>query len=184
MASGRWAGVSVKIEPYDPRWPAAASAAMDELKTALAGLLTKIEHIGSTSVVGLAAKPVIDLMAATARVAAVVARDADLAALGYERVDSGMLNRLLYVRQRRRRWSQHLHVVVDATWSTRNERLFRDYLLSHPNDARRYAELKQHLASLLPSDAEYTRGKTALIQELTDLARAERGLESVAVWEE
>jgi GrpB-like predicted nucleotidyltransferase (UPF0157 family) len=66
----------------------------------------------------------------------------------------------------------------------RNERLLRDHLLTHPADRDRYATLKRALMDEFgPGDA-YTRGKTELIQELTDAARAERGLPSVPVWEQ
>jgi GrpB-like predicted nucleotidyltransferase (UPF0157 family) len=176
--------VSVDIQAYDPSWPAGAEAAVGELTAALPGLFSAIEHIGSTSVPGLAAKPIVDLMAATADLEGVRARDADLAALGYQRAGTGMPNRLLYARGQQGRRSHHLHVVLAESWDTRNERLLRDHLRAHPADALRYAALKQRLAGTRGSDDDYTRGKTALIQELTDRARAVRGLPSVPVWEE
>lgn len=77
----------------------------------------------------------------------------------------------------------NLHVVTSQSWPTRNERLFRDYLTAHPEDAARYAALKRELMACHVSGDPYTRGKTDLIQELTDRARAERGLPSVPVWE-
>jgi GrpB-like predicted nucleotidyltransferase (UPF0157 family) len=78
----------------------------------------------------------------------------------------------------------HLHVVTTDTWDTRNQRLPRDYLRAHPEDARRYGELKQRLAAEQTGGDEYTKAKTELIQELTDRARADRGLPPAPVWEE
>jgi GrpB-like predicted nucleotidyltransferase (UPF0157 family) len=75
-------------------------------------------------------------------------------------------------------------VVPADTFGTRNEQLLRDHLRAHPEDARRYAELKQRLAAENLDGDAYTRAKTGLIQELTDRARADRGLPSVPVWEE
>ena len=75
-------------------------------------------------------------------------------------------------------------MVPAASWPTRNERLLRDYLLTHPADRDRYAALKRDLMGRHGPGEAYTRGKTGLIQELTDAARAERGLPSVPVWEE
>jgi len=63
-------------------------------------------------------------------------------------------------------------------------RVLRDHLRAHPDDARRYAELKQRLAAEHTDGTEYTKAKTELIQELTDRARADRGLPPVPVWEE
>jgi GrpB-like predicted nucleotidyltransferase (UPF0157 family) len=60
----------------------------------------------------------------------------------------------------------------------------RDHLRAHPDDADRYAELKQRLAAEHTDGTEYTKAKTELIQELTDRARADRGLPPVSVWEE
>jgi GrpB-like predicted nucleotidyltransferase (UPF0157 family) len=66
----------------------------------------------------------------------------------------------------------------------RNELLLRDYLRTHPAEAQRYADLKRDLAVRYEASADYTRAKTELIQELTDRARAARGLPSVPVREE
>jgi len=174
----------IEIEPYDPTWPASAEAAIAELSAALPGLFSAIEHIGSTAVPDLAAKPIIDLLAATARLDAVIACDAVLAALGYQRVELAIRERLFYLRRQRGHRTHHLHVVLDPSWDTRNERLLRDHLRQHPEDALRYAALKQRLALARGSRDDYTRGKTELIQELTDRARAARGFASVPVWEE
>lgn len=130
---------------------------------------------------GLAAKPVIDLMAATQSLDAVIAAEHHLAAIGFHRAETGMSNRLFYLRDDGDgRRTHHLPVVTGDSWSTRNERLLRDHLCVHPDDRDRYGSLKERLREL---DGEaYTRAKTALIQEL--VARSERGLPTVPVWEE
>ena len=79
--------------------------------------------------------------------------------------------------------THHLHVVTEDSWATRNERLLRDYLRGHPEQARRYAELKRRLSRELGRGEAYTRAKTALIQELVHAARDELGLPRVPVWE-
>ena len=179
--------MTIEVVDYDNAWPRDAEAACKELHNRLPGLFTVIEHIGSTSVPGLAAKPVIDLMAAAEYLAEVTADDEALRLLGYERHETGMPRRLFYRRNENGRWAYHLHVVPADTWPTRNERLLRDYLRAHPADAHRYGALKRELAQLaLRNEAspDYTQAKTELIQELTDRARAARGLPSVPVWEE
>jgi GrpB-like predicted nucleotidyltransferase (UPF0157 family) len=173
----------IEVVEYDPAWPARAAAARAELASRLPGLFAAIEHIGSTSVPGLAAKPVIDLMAA-ASLAQVTGHDETLGEIGYQRYDTGMSGRLFYFRDQHGRRSCHLHVVPVDTWCTRNERLLRNYLRDHPADVARYAELKRRLAAGSGDSAGYTRAKTELIQELTDRARAGRGLPPVPVWEE
>ena len=174
----------IEVVDYDAAWPGLAAAAMAELQTALPGMFVVIEHFGSTSVPGLAAKPVIDLMAAAEEVDLVTRHENVLSELGYERFDNGMSGRLFYQRDRKGRRTHHLHVVPARDLASRKELLLRDYLRTHPADAARYAERKRQLAAVMPSGDEYTRAKTDLIQELTDAARAEHGLPSVPVWEE
>ena len=166
------------ISDPDPRWTERGRQAC----VVLAPLFVAVEHVGSTAVPGLAAKPVIDLMASLAHLDEV--NDDALETLGYRMVPTDMPQRLFYRREDYDSTAYHLHIVTVASWLTRNERLLRDYLLAHPADRDRYAALKRELMDKFgPGDA-YTRGKTELIQELTDAARSERGLPSVPVWEE
>jgi GrpB-like predicted nucleotidyltransferase (UPF0157 family) len=145
--------------------------------------VAEIEHIGSTAVPGLAAKPTIDLMAAAARLDDVEKRENELATHGYHRHSNGMVDRLLYVRYAEELRTHILHVVMLDSWPTRNQRILRDYLRSHTEDAERYGRLKRRLAASGIHPGDYAKAKTALIQELTDRARAELGLPSVPVWE-
>jgi GrpB-like predicted nucleotidyltransferase (UPF0157 family) len=168
----------VTVAEPDGRWAGLGRTACLVLQP----LFVAIEHIGSTAVPGLPAKPVIDLMASVDDLDEV--DDGALAALGYRMLATGMPQRRFYRREDYDSTAYHLHVVTAESWPARNERLLRDHLLAHPADRDRYAALKRELMDRFgPGDA-YTRGKTGLIQELTDAARAARGLPSVPVWEE
>ena len=173
----------VEVVAYDARWPALADSARAELLSALPGVFVDIEHIGSTSVPGLAAKPIIDLMAAADSLPGVTEHDGALRTIGYERYETGMPGRLFYRRDRNGRRTHQLHVVTVDSWPTRNERILRDHLRTHPADAARYGALKQTLSAEHTDSPAYTRAKTDPIQELTDRARAGRGLPPVPVWE-
>ena len=177
--------MGIEILDYNADWPALAAAAISELTDAAPMAFTRIEHIGSTSVPGLAAKPVIDLMAGTADLgSASVLLDDALPALVYQAADNGMPGRLFYLRNRDGRRTHHLHVVPDETLDTRNEVLLRDHLRAYPAEADRYAALKRELAARGMDMLAYTRAKTELIQQMVDAARTERGLPLVPVWEE
>jgi len=176
--------MTVEIQDYDPAWPDIARRAIDEVTAAYPdGVITVAEHVGSTAVPGLAAKPVIDLMAATEDLDAVAAREQVLFELGYRRIEPSMPERLFY-RREGEPVAYHLHVVALSSWDTRNQRLLRDHLRQNPADRDAYAALKRSLASSEADGDSYTHGKTALIQRMVDAARAERGLPSVDVWEE
>lgn len=167
------------VRGYDPGWPELAATAADEVKRALGDAVVAIEHIGSTAVPGLAAKPVIDLMAAVRD----LREEPALAELGYAPLDTGMPGRLFY-RREALPVAYHLHLVPADSWDGRNERILRDHLLETPADADRYGRLKRDLAAAGLAGDAYTRAKTGLIQEMTDAARVRRGLDPVPVWEE
>lgn len=173
----------LRILVYDPDWPRQAAEAIDALNAAAPGLFAAIEHIGSTAVPGLAAKPVIDLMAAVRELDEVGPHLEALADNGFRPHDNGMTDRLLFVRADSGVRTHILHVVTLESWPTRNQRILRDYLRHHPEDAARYANRKREIVAAGTAPGEYAKAKTALVQELTDRARTERGLPPEPVWE-
>ncbi|MBO3735853.1 GrpB family protein [Glycomyces niveus] len=175
--------IGLRIVEYDPDWPRQATVMIDALDAAAPGLFAAIEHIGSTAVSGLAAKPIIDLMAAVPELDVVTPHEEALAGLGFFPHDNGMRDRALFVRADDGVRTHILHVVTEASWPTRNQRLLRDFLRANPGDADRYARLKRGIVAAGIGPGEYARAKTALVQELTDKARAEVGLAPVPVWE-
>jgi len=176
--------VAVTIVAYDPAWPERFAVQRDAILGVGGELVLAIEHIGSTAVPGLAAKPVIDIAVSVASVdvEGVALIDA-VRPLGYVFFDAKMPGRSMCTRDDNGVRAQHLHILPAARWDLLKERLMRDWLLTHPVDLDRYAALKIDLARRLDGEA-YTRAKTGLIQELVDSARAELGLPSESVWEE
>lgn len=177
---------SIEVVAYDPRWPDIFAAERKRLLVLQNHPFLTIEHIGSTAVPDLAAKPVIDMMAAVEQLADCDALLDDLARYGYRLVPTGMRNRLLFRAPAQAPASFfHLHIVEQNTWDERNERLMRDYLLAHPATAKAYGDLKEQLISRYRHDSlGYTRAKTDFIQTVIDQARSERGLPLVQVWED
>jgi GrpB-like predicted nucleotidyltransferase (UPF0157 family) len=139
-----------------------------------------------TTRVGLAAKPIIDLMAGVDDLGAATPHlNAALPALQFFLEETSMHGRLFFLRHENGRRVCHFHVVPAATLSTRNEILLRDLLRCHSHHAERYAALKRSLAASFPEDGlAYTRGKTDLIQQFVDETRATAGLAPVQVWED
>jgi GrpB-like predicted nucleotidyltransferase (UPF0157 family) len=146
--------------------------------------IVALEHIGSTSVPGLAAKPIIDMMAAVMAPEISYELTARLEGHGYRLVETDMHNRLfLHKRSPIDCNAFNLHIVEKNTWGERHERLMRDYLLGHSNAVAAYAAIKIKLAcDYAEAPLAYTRAKTAFIQELVDKACAERGLSPIDVW--
>lgn len=176
--------VTVTIVDYDPTWPDLFARRREVLLRVTGGRIVHIEHFGSTSVPGLAAKPIIDIVVAVRNVdtdgAALMAT---LAPMGYEFFDAGMSGRMLLTRYEDGEDVEHLHIVPLERWDLMKERLMRDWLLAHPDARDRYATLKKDIAAAGLAGLDYTRAKTEFVQEIVDAARAARGLPSVDVWE-
>ncbi|HVH31337.1 MAG TPA: GrpB family protein [bacterium] len=157
----------IGIVEYDPRWPALFEEEKARLLSAAGPLLAAIEHIGSTAVPRLAANPIIDIMGGVRDLGEVTRYVAVLEGLGYEYVPQyeAFIPERRYFRKPTRGHSprtHHLHVVELTSDFWRRHLLFRDYLRTHPQALREYADLKRHLASEYGDDGRgYTDAKGA-----------------------
>ena len=167
--------IPIEVVPYDPRWPELYELEKASLLPAFGDSLCCIEHIGSTAVPGLAAKPVIDILAGVRSLLEAPIFIPALLALGYEYIQK---HEAVFPERRylhkivNGRHTHHLHIVEPESDFFKVQILFRDYLRTHPQDATRYADLKYHLAQKYRNDREaYTDGKSQLIQEILRAAR-------------
>ena len=169
-------GEAVEIVAYDPAWPAEFEHERALIARALGDLMLGIEHVGSTAVAGLGAKPIIDIMIAVHDLADGERCVRPLEALGYEyRGDAGIPGRLFFARPTPRPRTHHLNMVEQGSDFWHRLLLFRDYLRDHPQEADRYYRLKVRLAAQFRDDrVGYTEAKTKFIESA--LARA-RGTE-------
>ena len=166
-------GEDVQLRAHDPAWAQAFDLERARLLVLLPGVFLSVEHIGSTAVDGLLAKPVIDLMAGVASLANADALVDRLCDNGY--TTSREFNKTLADRKWLMRWrdghrTHHLHIVVfgGAPWHDRLA--FRDALRRDPALARRYAELKTDLAATHASDREvYTEAKAEFVRAVVAL---------------
>ncbi|AGL14862.1 GrpB family protein [Actinoplanes sp. N902-109] len=140
----------------DPRWAERGRTAVGVLSP----LFEAVEHIGSTAVPGLIARPVIDLLAAARDLDAI--NDEALRSYGYRKERP-----LLYWREDYDSLRYELRVVPARTWAARDERQFRNRLLAEPAIRERYAAVKLDLLDRFGPGEAYTRGKTEFIRGLT-----------------
>jgi GrpB-like predicted nucleotidyltransferase (UPF0157 family) len=151
------AGKPITIADYDAAWPARFEAERD-LIYGVCGrdAFTTIEHVGSTAVPGLAAKPIIDMMPGLRSLDDAPPIIAHMQALGYHYVpefelptefDEGMPFRRYLRKDVDGRRAFHLHMVEDGSDFWKKHLLFRDYLRAHNNACDAYASLKRELAA-------------------------------------
>jgi GrpB-like predicted nucleotidyltransferase (UPF0157 family) len=167
----------IKIVAYDPAWPAHFEAEAGALRVAFAALALRIEHVGSTSVPGLAAKAVIDIQVSVASLAAPERFLAPLAQLGYLHVPMGDFDLVYPWFVKPHVWpsTHHVHLCVQGDEQERRHLAFRDHLRCHPEVAAEYVALKQTLAAAhhgrtLESRECYSLSKTGFVESV--LARA------------
>jgi GrpB-like predicted nucleotidyltransferase (UPF0157 family) len=155
----------IRVVDYDPHWPAAFEEIEAQVWPAVGNVAIAIEHVGSTSVPGLPAKPIIDVdvVVAAGSVTAAVAR---LAVIGYtHQGDLGVPGREAF----RHAFvvPHNLYVCVEGSVHLRNHLMLRNRLRTDASAAAEYAALKRRLAAQFPNDIDaYVVGKCELILRL------------------
>jgi GrpB-like predicted nucleotidyltransferase (UPF0157 family) len=164
---------ALEVIPYDRQWPELFGLLRARVDVALSPVPHETQHVGSTAVPGLAAKPIIDMDVVVPDGAAVAAAVQGLAAAGWRHEgQQGIAGREAFASPSDGPY-HHLYVVVAGSRAHRDHVDLRDYLRARPDEAARYATLKGRLAYLLATDRDaYTNGKAELIGELLGRARA------------
>jgi putative glutamine amidotransferase len=160
------------ISAYDPAWPTRYDEESSRIRTALGDQVTRLEHVGSTSVPGLGAKPVVDIQVSVRSMVPRSAYADPLVALGYRWiVDPWTDEHEFFSRDEDAGRAFHIHVCGQGSeWEQRHIR-FRDWLREHPEDAAAYERLKRDLAERHPRDIyTYTDEKSVFIREIEDRA--------------
>lgn len=162
----------VLVVKYDPEWPRRYEEERARIIAALGGLITGIEHVGSTAVPGLGGKPIIDIMVGVARLEDGERCVGPLEGLGYEyRGEAGIPGRLFFRKGQPR--THHIHLVEQGSDFWKDLLLFRDFLRANPEIVAEYDRLKKELAARFRTDREaYTEAKTHFIRSVLGRARA------------
>ncbi len=159
------------VEP-DPAWAAMFEEEADRIRAALGPVAVRVDHVGSTAVPGLAAKPTIDIQVSVDAMVPRARFVEPLIALGYEFVVDPTDTEHQYLRREIDGVRKHqIHVcAAGGEWEARHLR-FRDHLRAHPEDAAAYEELKRRLVREHPNDVmTYVDGKTPFIRRIEALA--------------
>ena len=160
---------NVIVLPYDCAWERAFEEIKGELEAALGNLICGIEHVGSTAVPGMCAKPCIDLDVIISDYTVFEAVCARLAEIGYyHEGDLGIKEREAFgYADKRHLYKHHLYVCPKASGELHRHLTFRDYLRSHPDDAKWYSEVKLAAALHHPGDIDgYMQEKAPCIAAL------------------
>ena len=160
----------IVISAYDAKWPALFEEEAHRLRTAFGSVALRIEHVGSTSVPGLAAKPVIDIQVSVASLVPHGRYVDTMATLGYRHVALSFDLVYPFFYRPLAEWpgTHHVHLCDAGGEQEWKHLAFRDYLRAHPHVAREYEALKRELArahdgETLQSSQAYSRSKTGFV---------------------
>jgi GrpB-like predicted nucleotidyltransferase (UPF0157 family) len=173
-------GRTIEVVEHDPSWAIAFELEALALSGVFGGSVVAIHHIGSTSIHGLAAKPVVDVLVVLSETATIDRFYPGMEGLGYrvrgECLDAevpGTPGRFYFSKDTGGVRTHHVHACAESHPQVGDLLAMRDYLRAHPERARQYGALKRVLAARHRHDnVGYMRGKDTLVKVLIDEARA------------
>ncbi len=169
----------VRLEEYNPEWVALFEMEKQPLISAFGSRIQAIEHIGSTAIPGMCAKPIIDMNVAVESLDDINDFIHTLPKLGYEYIpERRFADRQFFPKGLPECRTHHLNLVeIRSETGWRNPLLFRDYLRAHEEARAEYRELKEKLATqYFDNRDEYTEGKGSFIHRILKEARKEANL--------
>ena len=179
-----WLDMSeVMIAEYDPQWPILFEREAQAIREVLGERLVGIEHFGSTSVPGLAAKPIIDIMIATRSKEDWPKIVEPLGTIGFACwLANTDPTRMFFAKGTPPHFQQRTHHLIVSEFEGHHWQrltLVRDYFRTHLEEARQYETFKRELGERFPGDrGGYTKAKGPYLDRIENLARAERDLNS------
>lgn len=174
-----YGGGPIVLSDYDPAWPTRFEKERVRIGNLLGSMVVGIEHVGSTAVPGLAAKPIIDFLV-TVHSLPLVKHDCTqaLQALGYAYLpesEAWLPDEMLFRKTAGQRWTHHLHVMEPTSPRWEEFVLIRDYLRAHPDIAGAYGQLKRAVALVFGEDiVGYRDAKRPFLQGVLTKARGDR----------
>ena len=168
----RW---TVKVVDHQPRWAEFFRLEKERLFEIMGPKLVDIRHIGSTSIPAMAAKPIVDILAAVKTLSDLEPFREDLIRIGYKDKGNGdVLGRRYFVKGGEDKRTHHLNFCEMNSSFWTSHLAFRDYLERHPDSATKYATLKRALARKFPNNRRaYTMGKEEFVRSILTLAANE-----------
>ncbi|MDD1515386.1 GrpB family protein [Priestia megaterium] len=162
----------VKLEPYNDKWSKLFNEERELLSSQLKELIIAIEHVGSTSIKGLFAKPIIDIAIGVSSLDVIIELKEKVKALGYVEVPVSIDGKHVFTRYREKKITHFLHVMIYNQNLWIDQISFRDYLRLNLNAKIEYIKLKEKLANKYPNDViSYTNEKKKFVDDILKRAK-------------
>lgn len=163
---------TVKLVPHNPEWNELFLAEKARLLEILGDLVVDIQHVGSTAISTIPAKPIIDVAVLVKSLEKVKECAGKMEALGYQKKQENRSERLFFTKGPEENRIIYLHMGDESTNYINDMIIFRDYLIRNPAEARKYTELKNGLAKKFADNREpYTAAKEKFIEGMLEKAK-------------
>jgi GrpB-like predicted nucleotidyltransferase (UPF0157 family) len=159
----------VLVVPYNKEWPRMYQEEINRVFPVLQNEIVAMYHIGSTSIPGMWAKPIIDILLEVRAISKIDDYNEAMINLGYEpRGELGIPGRRYFSREEPEDVrTHHIHAFETGNIGIERHLAFRDYMIAHQKDAEKYADLKKQLAQQYPRDIDsYIEGKESFVNEM------------------
>jgi len=167
---GGEAQLKVRLSEYDENWNKLFEDEVQFLSGVFGDEVIRFEHFGSTSVPGMNAKPVIDMMCLVNDIEKIDTFNDQMHSLGYDVAGEwGIQGRRLFRKGGKNR-THHIHVYQFDNPQIERHLVFRDYLRTHPGEVERYKRLKNELAQKYDDTADYSKAKKPFVKEMEQRA--------------
>src|SRR4028119_2538328 len=154
----------VEVVPHDPNWRCAFETESKLIALALRDNVVAIHHIGSTAIPQIHAKPIIDMLVEVKDILKIDTHSSEIEALGYQAMGEFGISGRRYFRKGR---SHHIHSFEVGSPQIERHLAFRDYMITHSEDAQQYSELKRELANKYYDNIQgYMDGKDEFIKAM------------------
>jgi GrpB-like predicted nucleotidyltransferase (UPF0157 family) len=162
----------VKLEPYNNKWSKLFDEERELLSSQLKELIIAIEHVGSTSIEGLFAKPIIDIAIGVSSLDVIIELKEKVKALGYVEVPVSIDGKHVFARYNEKKITHFLHVMIYNQNLWIDQISFRDYLRSDLDAKIEYIKLKEELANKYPNNViSYTNEKKKFVDNILKRAK-------------
>ena len=156
--------MGIRLVPHDPGWADIYERAAADIRDALGGTALSIDHVGSTAIPGIDSKPVIDILVLVERYDREEVYRVPLESLGYVFIHHDEVG--VFFEGHPAGMSTEVHVIEESSDDSWMMLAFRDYLRTHPDEARRYEQLKHTLADRYSDGDAYADAKSEYVWEI------------------
>lgn len=162
--------MKVRLSDYNKNWVRMFQMEAQFLKSIFGDEILRFEHFGSTSVEGMKAKPVIDMMCIVKDIIRIDLYNSKMESLGYDAAGEwGIVGRRLFRKGGENR-THHLHFYQFDNPQIERHLIFRDYLRLHPEEAEKYSRFKQKLVQSFDDTKEYSQAKKEFVKKMEERA--------------